>query len=235
MATSPNQHSNYQDEISASKPSSGLPSISHLSLTQDVSTNPPSRTNKRYRPKSSSLPTSLVRTFQLRPNNNDSNNCQIISTEIIVQLFSDRIFLSLTQLHGKIGSLLLCTVEESVIDNSTTYDIRTLLGTGVGRSGGNSSVDIDKEMAFREVLVRRIAEGVVRHARRKAGVSETTILGAEGGACVVPPLVVGVGLRPGVLRGVDQLKGMVDATMEVYEEGWRRRLGAGLVGMEGPD
>ncbi|KAL3783165.1 hypothetical protein HJC23_001515 [Cyclotella cryptica] len=233
MATSESPDTNHDDKTTMI-PQSNLPPIANLSLTQDLSHNPSTRPHKRYRPKSSSLPTSLVRTFHLHDHNTSNPNQTTTTTtptEITLQLFSDRTFLSLTQLHGKIGSLFLCSIEESVIDNSTTYEIRTLLGTGVA-----NTIDVDKEVAFREVLVRRIAEGVVRFVRRGAGVSESTILGGEGG-CVLPPLVVGVGLRPGGLRGVDQLREMVDAVMEVYEEGWRRktRVGGGLVGMEGPD
>ena len=176
-----------------------------------------------YRPKSSSLPTSLVSTIQL--DNND--------TTIILQLFADRIFISITQLSGKMGSLLHCTVEESIIDNSTTYNVSTVLGTGTAR-GGNA----DNEVAFREVYVRRLAEKIVLHTRKMAGVSETTILcGLEDGSGL-PTLVVGLGLRPskdGKRMSVDSFNTLMDAAMGLYEEGWKVSNAGGFVGMEGPD
>jgi len=177
-----------------------------------------------YRPKSSSLPTSLVSTIQL--DNND--------TTIILQLFADRIFISITQLSGKMGSLLHCTVEESIIDNSTTYNVSTVLGTGTAR-GGNA----DNEVAFREVYVRRLAEKIVLHTRKMAGVSETTILGGlEDGSGPIPTLVVGLGLRPskdGKRMSVDSFNTLVDAAMGLYEEGWKISNAGGMIGMEGPD
>jgi hypothetical protein len=208
----------------------GPPSMS-LSITQDMSSKP-----KRYRPKASSLPTSLVRTILLN-NDNESNeksgenSSRGTPTEIIVQLFSDRIFLSITQLNGKMGSLLVCNVEESVIDNSTTYNVRTLLGTGIARGAG---MNADQEIAIREVYVRRIAEKIVLHARRMAGVGENCILGGEeDGSGPIPPLVVGLGLRPQSSRG--HFNQIVDAAFELYEEGWKMRNSGSLVGMEGPD
>ena len=78
-------------------------------------------TKKQYRPRATSLPTSLVRTITLQQE--DGNNDEGVPTTIILRLFSDRIFLSTTQIAGKMGSLLVCNVEESIIDNSTTGSI----------------------------------------------------------------------------------------------------------------
>ena len=178
-----------------------------------------SRTLKRIL---NDLPTSLVRTIQV-----DDND-----TTLILQLFSDRIFISITQLSGKMGSLLHCTVDESIIDNSTTYNVSTVLGTGAA-SGQNA----DQEVSLREVYVRRLAERIVIHARKMAGVSEGTILGgAENGAGSIPTLVVGLGLKPSKERmSVEGFNTLVDASMTLYEEGWSICHSGGLVGLEGPD
>jgi hypothetical protein len=176
-----------------------------------------------YQPSPSSLPTSLIRTITLGD--------EEVETSLILQLFSDRIFISITQLAGKVGSLLLCNVEESIVDNSTTYNIRTLLGTGVSSRGG------EREVSIREVLVRRLAERIVKHTRKMAGVSETTILGgAEDGTGPIPPLLVGVGFKPACSNlSVESFNVLVDAAMELYSDGWKRSHAGGLVGMEGPD
>ena len=146
------------------------------------------------------------------------------------------IFLSITQLSGKMGSLLLCNIEESIIDNSTTYHISTFLGTGVARGSGDSA---EQEVSLREVYVRRLAKRIVVHARKMAGVGEGTILGgAEDGTGSIPPLVVGLGLRPnkgGKRMSVESFNGIVDAAIELYEEGWRICHSGAMVGMEGPD
>ncbi|KAL3782493.1 hypothetical protein ACHAW5_011101 [Stephanodiscus triporus] len=189
-----------------------------------------------YRPKASSLPTSLVRTIQLESDGDDDEKREVIPTTMILQLFSDRIFFSITQLSGKMGSLLVCNVEESIIDNSTTYHISTLLGTGVARRSGGRA---EQEVSLREVYVRRLAERIVSHARKMAGVREGAILGgAENGTSPIPTLVVGLGLRPNKSGGkssFESFNAIVDAAMKLYEEGWRICHSGGMVGMEGPD
>ena len=191
----------------------------------------PSTPSYSYRPKASSLPTSLTRTIQLECDGD------VIPTTVILQLFSDRIFLSITQLSGKMGSLLLCNVEESIIDNSTTYHISTLLGTGV--AGGNNRVVAHEEISLREVYVRRLAERIGLHTRRMAGLGEGTLLGgSETGVRPIPPLVVGLGLRPnksGKRLSIESFNAIVDAAMELYEVGWKICHSESLVGMEGPD
>lgn len=189
----------------------------------------------QYRPLASSLPTSLVRTIQLEEDV-DGDDTSTIPTTIILQLFSDKIFLSITQLSGKMGTLLVCNVEESIIDNSTTYHISTLLGTGVARSSGHRA---DQEVALREVCVRRLAERIVLHARKMAGVGEGTILGgAEDGTGPIPPVVVGLALRSnkgGKRESVESFNAIVDAALALYEEGWLLSHAGAMEGMEGPD
>jgi hypothetical protein len=190
------------------------------------------------RPKASSLPTSIVRTIQLKQGDEDEDNeiksQVVVPTTVILQLFSDRIFLSVSQLAGKMGSLLVCNVEESIIDNSTTYHVSTLLGTGASRSSGGA----EQESSLREVLVRRLAERIVSYTRKMAGIREGAILGgSEEGKGPIPPLVVGLGLRPisGKRLSFESFNAIVDASMEIYEEGWRICHSGGMLGMEGPD
>lgn len=201
-----------------------------------IAKEPPS--SRSFRPKASALPTSLVRTFQLKSDDvDDDGTPEVIPSTVIIQLFSDRIFISISQLSGKMGSLLVCNVEESIVDNSTTYHISTLLGTGTSRGGGGRP---EQEVSLREVCVRRLAERIVSHARRMAGVREGAILGgAENGTSPIPPLVVGLGLRPnksGKNLSFESFNAIIDTTIELYEEGWKIcRSGGSMVGMEGPD
>ena len=207
-----------------------------LSKTLESSCSIAEPPSSSYRPKSSSLPTSLVRTIQLEGDCDDDEKRHVIPTTVVVQLFSDRIFLSITQLSGKMGSLLVCNVEESIIDNSTTYHVSTLLGTGAPLGSG---VRAEQEVSMREVYVRRLAERIVSHARSMVGVREGAILGgAENGTSPIPPVVVGLGLRPnkfGRKSSFESFNAIVDAAMELYEEGWRICHSGGMVGMEGPD
>jgi len=197
--------------------------VATMSAVDHASSLPPSYS---YQPSPSSLPTSLIRTITLGD--------EEVETCLILQLFSDRIFISITQLSGKVGSLFLCNVEESIVDNSTTYNIRTLLGTGVSSRGGGGG---EREVSIREVFVRRLAERIVKHTRKMAGVSETTILGgAEDGTGPIPPLVVGLGLKPECsILSVQSFNALVSAAMELYSGGWERSHAGGMVGMEGPD
>lgn len=155
-----------------------------------------------------------------------------VETSLILQLFSDRIFISVTQLSGKVGSLLSCNVEESIVDNSTTYHVKTLLGTGSARSSGG-----ERSISIREVFVRRLAESITKHTRKVAGVGENTIIGgAEDGTGPIQPLLVGFGLKPTCSDlSVESFNSLVDAAMDLYLEGWKICHAGGMVGMEGPD
>merc|ERR1711862_562545 len=52
-----------------------------------------------------------------------------IQTEFIIQRFYERTFIGISQLQGKIGTYISSSVEYSIIDNSITYHISTLLGS----------------------------------------------------------------------------------------------------------
>ena len=190
------------------------------SSKDDESTSVPT---KLYRPVSSSLPTSIVDNFEFEG----------IPTTIILQLFSDRIFISVTQLNGKMGTLIHCSVEESIIDNSTTYHINTLIGSGVARGSTNTA---EQECAFREVFVRRLAEQIVKHQRVMSGLKEDTVIGSEDGP--IPSLIVGLGLKPtkgGGRMSIACFNSIVDAAMEVYRKGCRVAAAGSLSGLESPD
>ena len=58
-----------------------------------------------------------------------SYNIENIHTDLVVQIYADRIIILISQLDGKIGTYLTSSVEESIIDGSTTYHISSLLGT----------------------------------------------------------------------------------------------------------
>ena len=208
--------------------------IHQISETLEKKCNIAEEQEQHFRPKASSLPTTLVRTIQLK-DDDDSNEIGIPTT-IILQMFSDKTFLSITQFSGKMGTLLLCNAEESLIDNSTTYHINTLLGTGVARGSGTTA---DQEVSLREVCVRRLVESIVLHARKMAGVGEGTLLcGANDGTGPIPPVLVGLGLRPnkyGKMMSAKSFKTIIGAAMELYEEGWLLSHPSAMMDMEGPD
>ena len=89
------------------------------------------------RPKQSSLPTCVQKVLSIDP-----------QTEIVLQLFSDRIFIVITQRDGKLGTLLQCTHAYSEIDNSHTYHVETLLGK--------------RDDSLSEVYVRQITERIMK-------------------------------------------------------------------------
>jgi hypothetical protein len=211
--------------LCASPPTSLAYHLSHLTTQLSTMASIESSTpSYSYQPSPSSLPTTRVRTITLGDDE--------VETSLILQLFSDRIFISVTQLSGKVGSLLSCNVEESIVDNSTTYHVKTLLGTGSARASGG-----ERTVSIREVFVRRLAESITKHTRKMAGLGENTIIGgAEDGTGPIPPLLVGFGLKPTCSDlSVESFNSLVDASMDLYLEGCKICHAGGLVGMEGPD
>lgn len=135
---------------------------------------------------SKSLPTALIRSYSI----------QSIQTDIMVQLFSDRIFLSVTQLSGKLGSLLSVSVEDSVIDNSRTYNVSTLLGR--------------RDDATSEVMGRQIAERIAALGGNKPGMG--------GGGAVCPPILLGFALKKQAEGDPAVFRAIVELLLQTYKE-----------------
>lgn len=135
---------------------------------------------------SKSLPTTLIRSYSILS----------IQTDIMVQLFSDRIFLSVTQLSGKLGSLLSVSVEDSVIDNSRTYNVSTLLGR--------------RDDATSEVMGRQIAERIAALGGNKPGMG--------GGGAVCPPILLGFALKKQAEGDPAVFRVIVELLLQTYKE-----------------
>lgn len=135
---------------------------------------------------SKSLPTALIRSYSI----------QSIQTDIMVQLFSDRIFLSVTQLSGKLGSLLSVSVEDSVIDNSRTYNVSTLLGR--------------RDDATSEVMGWQIAERIAALGGNKPGMG--------GGGAVCPPILFGFALKKQAEGDPAVFRAIVELLLQTYKE-----------------
>ena len=135
---------------------------------------------------STSLPTTIIRSYSI----------QCIQTDIMIQLFSDRIFLSVTQLSGKLGSLLSVSVEDSVIDNSRTYNVSTLLGR--------------RDDATSEVMGRQIAERIAAMGGNKPGMG--------GGGAVCPPILLGFALKKQADGDPAVFRAIVELLLQTYKE-----------------
>lgn len=135
---------------------------------------------------SKSLPTTKIRSYTIRS----------VQTDIMVQLFSDRIVLSVTQLSGKLGSLLSVSVEDSVIDNSRTYNVSTLLGR--------------RDDATSEVMGRQIAERIVALGGNKPG------MGGVGAVC--PPILLGFALKKQAEGDPAVFRTIVELLLQTYKE-----------------
>jgi hypothetical protein len=69
-------------------------------------------------PHPNSIPITLTRSYNVRS----------VVTDVWVQLFSDRIVFGISQLNTKVGSFVLCHVDESIIDNRIRFMVMPLLG-----------------------------------------------------------------------------------------------------------
>eukprot|EP00555_Chaetoceros_dichaeta_P008320 CAMPEP_0198254538 /NCGR_PEP_ID=MMETSP1447-20131203/4823_1 /TAXON_ID=420782 /ORGANISM="Chaetoceros dichaeta, Strain CCMP1751" /LENGTH=171 /DNA_ID=CAMNT_0043940625 /DNA_START=41 /DNA_END=553 /DNA_ORIENTATION=+ len=165
------------------------PNLSNAASTSTATSNKP---NYRRRPKPSSLPTTLQCTIKspaskcpqssstsssTTSNSPSSSSPKTIQTDILLQLFQDEIFIVLSQREGKLGSLLRCTVEHSVIDNSNTYEVTPLLG-GSGRTNNDSPL-----AGIAQVYARQL------HQRIVALDGDTS-----SGVIEFPPLLLGIAL-----------------------------------------
>lgn len=138
----------------------------------------PNQASKMKRPNPSSIPTFIQKTLNLEP-----------CTEIVIQLFSDRIFIVITQLSGKLGTLLQCTHEHSEIDNSHTYHVETLLGK--------------RDDTLNEVYARQITERILK-------------LGEGGVNC--PPILLGIALKE-ECKSPEMFHSIIEEVINLYQDG----------------
>ena len=129
-----------------------------------------------------SFPPTIIRSYII-------NNVQ---TEFIIQRFAERVFIGISQLEGKIGTYISSSVEYSMIDNSTTYHLSTLLG---------------KRDDLLEVYARQISERIYYSDHQKQ-----QLAGAES-----LPLLIGIALKKGSDSG-DMFKEIINTTKLLYEE-----------------
>lgn len=115
------------------------------------SNNDPTSCNK-IRPTPSSLPTTVIRVVT-EPD-----------TDLLLSVFQDRVQILISQMEGKIGTMLSIDHEFSQIDNSHTYHIQNLLGR--------------RDDPLDSVYARQIMERIVN----------------LGNGYYCPPLLVGINL-----------------------------------------
>lgn len=108
-------------------------------------------------PHPDSVPTTLTRLYSINS----------IETDIWCQLFSDRIVFGVSQLNTKVGTYLLCTMDESIIDNRIRFAVTPLLGK--------------RDDTVLEVLCRQVTEQIA---------SLRTTAGA-----MCPPVFMGISLK----------------------------------------
>ena len=89
-----------------------------------------------------------------------------VVTDCWVQLFNDQIFIGISQLEGKVGTYILCQLEQTPLDSKPSFQVSTLLGK--------------HDDALLEVYARRITE---RIASLRASQSDP-----------VPPVLLGISL-----------------------------------------
>ena len=125
-----------------------------------------------------------------------SKTCDIngFDTVLLVQLFSDRIWLSVSQYGGKIGTLLQCSIDESIIDGSTTFEISTLLGK--------------RDDTLLEVYIRQLAERILRLGPKQHSSSSFP------SSC--PPILLGIAIQD---RDSNTFHFILQTLLQMYMQG----------------
>jgi len=117
-----------------------------------------------------------------------------IQTDIIVQIFADRIVVFLSQLEGKIGTYLSTTIEESIIDGSTTFHISSLLG--------------NRDDPLHNVYARQLAERIWKYNKS-----------VNGGLSSCPPILLGIALpKSGKKQDIPVFHRILDLVVQMYAE-----------------
>lgn len=144
-----------------------------------------------FTPSVASLPTTVLRSYTVKS----------IPTDVMIQLFADRISIIVTQMNGRVGTLLSVSVEDSVIDMSRTYNISTLLGR--------------RDDAMVDVLARQVAEQIAKLGGERPG------MGGGEGSAVCPPIVLGIALKKEASKDPSILRAVVGCLVETYQEAVR--------------
>ena len=132
-------------------------------------------------PHPNSIPITLTRSYMVRS----------IATDVWVQLFSDRIVFGISQRNTRVGTFLLCHVDESIIDNRIRFTVLPLLGK--------------TDDTISEVLARQLTEHIV--ALRNTDTSATTV------SC--PPVLLGISL---IHTDPETFHVLVDLLVNLYKE-----------------
>jgi Proteasome assembly chaperone 3 len=128
------------------------------------------------------LPVTLTRSYEIMG----------IPTDCWVQLFRDQIVLGVSQLQGKVGTYILCQVEETPLDSKSRYNIATLMGK--------------RDDALLEVYARRLTEKI---AAMRVSPSDP-----------VPPVLLGISLKPEG-KDPKMFHAIVDISVNLYAEAIR--------------
>lgn len=125
------------------------------------------------------LPVTLTRSYGIKG----------IVTDCWVQLFNDQIVIGVSQLDGRVGTYILCQVEQTALDSKPRFNISTVLGK--------------RDDALMEVYARRITE---RIASLRASSSDP-----------VPPVLLGISLKE-ESKDRDMFMEIVDVLVKLYSE-----------------
>mmetsp|Transcript_40986 Transcript_40986/g.46568 ORF Transcript_40986/g.46568 Transcript_40986/m.46568 type:complete len:158 (-) Transcript_40986:340-813(-) len=129
------------------------------------------------------LPVTLIRSYKILG----------VPTDCWVQLFGDQIVLNVSQMSGKVGTMVLCQVEDrSPIERSKLdFHISTLLG----RTGSEEMV-----LVYARGITERIA------AMRSSNQDPT------------PAVLLGISLLPNKESDHNMFKGIVDTMVQLYTQ-----------------
>ena len=144
---------------------------------------------------SSSTPTCTIRAPSFPTTVQQSCLVNDIQTDLVVQIFSDRTLILISQLNGKIGTYITTTVEQSIIDNSTTFNITSLLGR--------------RDDPLMEIYARQLAE---RIHKLHNGSSRDVMDGMT-----LPPILLGIALsKESKAREKDVFHTILDLVLQMY-------------------
>lgn len=126
-----------------------------------------------------------------------------ILTDASVQIFSDRIFVIITQhKDGKVGAYLSGSVEENIIDGSTTFHVKSLLGNTAA----------SKKQHIVEVYARQITERIFKVEKARQQQQGTSMMMM----CHLPPILLGITLSND--GGNNDFIQIIDQVVDMYIE-----------------